>query len=452
VAARPGTQAIDALASAPPRWNLAATGALLTAGTGVALYATLGWVYSSLMVSFFGGQLVAGRQSILSSAGAVATTVLACAVTGAYCAARPGPGALLFALQLAFVVIPLQALTSVGALYAQPAFSAGVGLAFTLAVAVAACIPRLRAAPPPRTVALMIVVLLVLAGLYLYGVLIAGGGLQRFNFDLSKAYDIRAEFLEQSQLPMVGYLVPWFGYVLNPALCLVGLRRRAWLWVIVSLALQALLFGATGYRSFLFLPLLIAGCAWLGARRHLPTLLILAVGLVIAIALALYAITDVAFIPALLVERLVMVPAEVHFWYYDYFATQGHDLLMLSQSVLSPFANAPSQPIADTIGRLYLGGLASANVGLFGDAYANFGFIGCAVYGVLTALLVSAVDGLGRNFPRWFAAGLVGAAALQLVNAGLLTTMATHGFALLLVVLWLLQPQPRRAPVGAPGG
>jgi hypothetical protein len=451
VASSPGTQAMDALASAPPRSNRAATGALLTAGTGVALCAALGWVYSSLMVSVFGGQLVAGRASTLSTAGALATSALASAVTGAYCAARPGAGALVFALQLAFVVIPLQALTSVGAFGAQPAFSSGVGLAYVLAVAVAASIPRLRAQPPRRAVVLIFAGVMVLAGVYLYGVLIAGGGLRRLNFSLLAAYDTRFEFLAEAQPPLVGYLVPWFAYVLNPTLGLVGLRRRAWSWVIVALALQALLFAMTGYRSFLFLPLLIAGCAWLGGRRHLPTLLMLAVGLVIAIALAYYAITDDPFIPALAIDRLVMVPAEVHFWYYDYFGTQGHNLLMLTQSVLSAFAFVASEPIAQTIGHLYVGSTASANVGLFGDAYANFGFIGCAVYGVLTAVLVSALDGLGRNLPRWFVAGLVGAVALQLVNSGLPTTMATHGFALLLVVLWLLQPRSARVAAGRPG-
>jgi len=442
------TQAIGAPASATPRWNHAATGASLTVVTGVALHLVLAWVYVNLVVQTFSGQVISERAFGAAGAVALAVTVIACAATGAYCATREAAGGLVFALQLTFLVIPLQALTSVGFVYARLEFSTVIGLAYTLAVAIAAWMPRTRVAPPRHITALVIAAILVLGGIYLYGALAASGGLQRINFDLNKVYDVRAEFLEEGLPPFGGYLVPWFGYVLNPALFLVGLRRRAWTWMAVSAALQVLLFSTTGFRAFLFVPVLVAGCAWLSGRRYLPTMLMLGVGAVIAVGLVLYAITDVALIPAILVYRLLIVPAEVHCWYYDYFSIQGHDLLMLTQSVLSSLGHATQMPIADTIGRAYAGGLTSANVGLFGDAYANFGLPGCFAYGALAALLVSALDALSRDLPRWLAAGLAGAPALQLVNSGLLTTMSTHGFALLLVVLWLLQPRSGRAAAG----
>jgi hypothetical protein len=451
VAATPDTPAIGALASAVPRWSRPATGAVLTAATGAALHLALAWVYLNLIVRAFSGQVIAERAFGVPGLAALAITIVASAVTGAYCSARSGAGGLVFALQLTFLIIPLQALTSVGFYYALPEFSSVVGLAYVLAVVIAAWLPRMRVARPRRSTALIIIGLMMLAGLYLYVALIAGGGLQRLNFDLTKVYDVRAEFLEEALPPFGGYLVPWFGYVLNPALCLVGVRRRAWTWMALSVAMQALLFGSTGFRAFLFLPLLIAGCAWLGSRRYLPTMLMLGVGAVISLALLLYAITDSPLIPALGVYRLLLVPAEVHFWYYDYFATQGHDLLMLTQSVFASLGHSAQQPIAETVGRAYGGGLMSANVGLFGDAYANFGVAGCFAYAVLTALLVSALDALSRDLPRWLAAGLIGAPALQLVNSGLLTTMATHGFALLLLVLWLLQPLSRPRAVGRAG-
>jgi len=436
-----GIQAIGAPASATPRWNRAATGAILAVATGVALHLLLAWVYANLIVQVFSGQVIAERAFNLSGMAALAITIVACAATGAYCTARPGAGGLLFALQLTLLVVPLQALTSAGFYYARPEFSSLVGLSYVLAVAIAGWLPRVRVVPPRRSTALIVVALMVLGGVYLYGALIAGGAFQRLNFDLSKVYEVRAQFLEEALPPFGGYLVPWFGYVLNPVLFLVGVRRRSWTLMVLSLALQTLLFGATGFRAFLFLPLFIAGCAWLGGRRYLPATLMLGAGAVVVLALLLYAITDSAVIPSLAVWRLLVIPAEVHYWYYDYFATQGHDLLMLTQSVLAPLGHGAQQPIADIIGRAYVGGTESANVGLFGDAYANFGVLGCIAFAVLAALLVSVLDALGRNLPRWLAAGLVGAPALTLVNSGLLTTLGTHGLALLLVVLWLLQPR-----------
>jgi hypothetical protein len=452
LSASPNAPAIGALAGAAPRWNRTATGAVLAVATGVALHLELAWVYSNLIVQIFSVQVIAERAFDLAGVSALAITVVACAATGAYCVARPGAGGVLFALQLTLLIVPLQALTSAGFVYARPEFSALVGLAFVLAVAIAGWVPRMRVAPPRRPTALVIVGLTLLAGVYLYGALIAGGALQRLNFDLTKVYEIRAEFMDEALPPFGGYLVPWFGYVLNPVLFLVGLRRRAWTWMALSVVLQSVLFGATGFRAFLFLPLLIAGCAWLGGRRYVPAMLMLGVGAVVTLAVIVYAITDLVAIPSLAVYRLLLIPAEIHFWYYDYFAVQGHDLLMLTQSVLSPLGRGTQLPITDTIGRAYLGGAASANVGLFADAYANFGFVGCAAFAVLLALVVSVLDALGRNLPPWFAAGMVGIPALQLVNSGLLTTMATHGFALLLLMLWLLQPRAARAAVDPAGG
>ena len=88
------------------------------------------------------------------------------------------------------------------------------------------------------------------------------------------------------------------------------------------------------------------------------------------------------------------------------------------------------------IGWKYLGSAASANVGLFGDAFANFSFAGCAIFALLFGLVMKVVDAAARAVDTRFAAALVAMPAFQLVNSGLLTTLLTHGLALAILILW----------------
>src|SRR5262249_26437912 len=144
-------------------------------------------------------------------------------------------------------------------------------------------------------------------------------------------------------------------------------------------------------------------------------------------------------IPSLLVYRLLLIPAELHFWYYDFFGVHGQPLLLLSQSVLSAASEQHySVPIAEVIGWKYMGSKASANVGLFGYAFSNLGYAGIAAFAVLFALTLKVIDSAGRRtWPR-LAAGLVGVPAFQLVNSGLQTTLVTHGLLITMLALWLL--------------
>jgi hypothetical protein len=424
--------------------------AVATAAAALALHVTISTIYATLIVDVFGGELGRAGSGPLDDLIAYLVTVIAAALVGAYCRRRPGAGALMLAFQLTFVVIPLQALVTAGYVYASPLFGTTVGLSLVAAALTSLYLPALRVGLG-RGVAVGAVIVLVALTLYTFGSLVAAGGLGRLNFDLSKVYDFRADFLEQNAFPASGYLVPWSGYVLTPALLVLGMRLRSVLVVGAGLVLEVVLFGMTNFRAFLFVPVLLLGGAWLGRRLWLPVFLIGGAVSVAAIGMGVFAVTGDTLLPGIAIDRLLVIPAELHYWYYDYFHTQGHPLLLLTQSVLSHYGRAGVEPIAETVGWAYMGSNASANVGLFGDAYANFGLAGCVVFGVLFGILVRLVESLAAGLSRSQASALVGAPALALVNSGFLTTLATHGLLLMLVVMWLLRAVPDRARRGAEG-
>jgi hypothetical protein len=421
---------------------------LVTTLLGLALQWQIARVYSGLIVEVFGGVRFEHVTGTLEIPLSYLLTALASAACALYCERRPGPSRVIVVVHLLAVVIPLQALLAAQAELARPEFAFTVALAFLAAVAFAGLMPEISVPPAGKPVRVALFIGSGLLTVYVFAALTGSGGLARFSFDLSAVYEVREEFLE-GLAPLVGYFVPWQGYVFNPALMLIGFRRRSLLITAAGLALQLLLFGMTGYRAFLGIPLLLVGFYLLGRRRHLAALALAAMMGVIVLALLLYAWLDQPLIPGLLVDRLIVVPAEIHYWYYDFFGVHGAPALQLSQSILAPLTEAHyGTPIAEVIGWKYLGSAASANVGLFGDAFANFGFAGCAIFALLFALVLKAVDAAARGADPRLAAALVAMPSFQLVNSGLLTTLLTHGLGLAIVILWALASSPARRRAG----
>ena len=245
-------------------------------------------------------------------------TAVATAVCALYCEKRRGPSRVLVVIQLVAVIIPLQALLAAHFEFARPEFAVAVALAYVGSLVFAGGMPEVQLRPAPAALRVLLLLGGVIVTAYVYAALFIGGGLGRISFDLTAVYEVREEFLEQIA-PLIGYLVPWQGYVLNPALMLFGLKRRSLLIGLLGLALQLLLFGMTGFRAFLFIPLLVLAFYFIGYHRWLLVAAISGVLLVIGAALLLYVWFMNPLIPALLVDRVIVVPAEIHYWYYDFF-------------------------------------------------------------------------------------------------------------------------------------
>jgi hypothetical protein len=429
----------------PPRQGVRVSPALLaTALLGVALQYVIARTYAGLVVDIFGGARAAYASGVEIPI-SYALTAVATAACALYCQQRTGGSRVIAVVHLVAVVIPLQALVAAHFELAQLEFAAAVSLAYLATLAFAAWMPEVQVTRPGLASRVALVVAGTAVTAYVFGVLLTSGGAARLSFDLTAVYNVREEFLERSA-PFMGYLVPWQGYVLNPALMLIAWRRRSLLIGILALTLQLALFGMTGFRAFLMIPLLLPGLYLCGRSRQLPVLALGGMMAVVGVALALYAWLDQPLIPLLLVDRVIVVPAEIHYWYYDFFGVHGQAPLQLSQSLLAALSSAHySAPIAEIIGWKYIGSASSANVGVFGDAFANFGFAGCAIFALLLALVFKAVDAAGRATDPRVAAALLGIPAFQLVNTGLLTTLLTHGLALAILVLWALgTPASRR--------
>jgi len=402
-------------------------------------------IYGDLIVELFGGARMGHASSGVEIPVSYALTAIAAAATARYCERRTGPSRVVLVIHLVAVIIPLQALVVAQFELARPEFAAAVALAFLLSLTLAAATPEIRLPASRRSARVLFILIAAVLAAYVYTALILHGGITRFTFDLASVYKVRDDYLD-NPAPLVGYLVPWQGSVLNPALMLLGFKRRSLLLGVSGLVLQLVLFGMTGFRAFLLMPVLLLGLYLFGARRHLAAVALAGMMTIVAIALLVYAWLDVPVVPALLVDRVIVVPAELHYWYYDFFGVHGQMPLQLSQSLFAAVAPVHySAPIAEVIAWKYMGLPVSANVGMFADAFANFGFAGCAIFALLFTAVLKAVDAAGHGLDARVQAALVGMSAFQLVNSGLLTTLLTHGLGLVILVLWVF---PGERPSG----
>ena len=258
-----------------------------------------------------------------------------------------------------------------------------------------------------------------------------------FNFDLTKVYDIRSQYRE-AHIPLAGYLFNWMAFVVNPVFFALFIRKRKWFLVALIVLLQVLLFSVTGLKSLLFALAFVLALMWVIRRRNpLGYTAIGLSGIVILSMLSYYLIDDL-WISSLFTRRVLLVPAQLSFLYYDFFSK--NDLVFLSASRLGSSMSYPYPlPPGNLIAEAYYGRPATnACTGVVGDAYMNFGLIGLALWSVLLTIILKLVDTCSKRVDLRIGIAAIAMPAITLTNSGLLTNLLTHGLLLALLLLYLL--------------
>lgn len=264
-----------------------------------------------------------------------------------------------------------------------------------------------------------------------------------FNFDFAKVYDIRAEYGARG-VALAGYLFHWSAYIVNPIFFAIFLVKRNWFLVGVVIFLQVLLFSVTGMKAFLFALPFVLVLIWIISRKN--PLFWMAFGLtaLILVGLLSYWLIDYSDISSLVVRRVLFVPAQLSFFYYDFFSQ--HDHTFLSQHrIFGDFLDYPYHlPPANLIGEVYYdSSKTSANNGLYADAYMSFGFIGFVFWAILLTIILKLIDSFSQHKQKIIAVAAIARPAGFLINSAFLTSLLTHGLLLSLIILYLLPKEKK---------
>ena len=264
-----------------------------------------------------------------------------------------------------------------------------------------------------------------------------------FKFDLTKVYDIRTQYV-QTKIPLAGYFFNWMGYVVNVAFFALFINKKKWIFAALIAVLQLLLFSATGNKTFLFaLPFALA-LMWIISRKNPLTYMAVCLIAIILLGMLSYWLVDDVWIISLFTRRVLFVPAQLTFYYYDFFS--AHEPVFLSHSIFRFFLNYP-YPLGPPhlIGEVYFDKpQMAANNGIIGDAFMNFRFIGLVFWSTLLVIILKLVDSCSKGKNIKIGTAVVALPVIALTNSALLTCLLTHGLLLALLLLYLL---PKEQPL-----
>lgn len=296
--------------------------------------------------------------------------------------------------------------------------------------------PRIIIPPPPRFLTLSLIVIGLVGCVYVYLRLIISGGIGRLNFDFYSVYEMREEYRDII-LPGFGYLLPWVAYVANIAFLIYFFVRKNWYLMFFIIALQVLLFGMTNFKTFLFVPFI--SLFLIIARQYISLARVMLLGMLIV---PLIGIVVTAFGEPMgisLVRRALFVPAGLHGLYFDYFSNMPSSAM--SGTRFASFFSAPYDSTSIKIlAWVFWEREFNPNVGWVGDAYAQFNWIGVLIYTIIFGAMLMLADNLvaSMQLKRKEIEGLFIGPAIALCNSSLTVFMLTHGFLIMLIVLWIL--------------
>ena len=264
------------------------------------------------------------------------------------------------------------------------------------------------------------------------------------NFNLTKVYEIRERYSEAA-IPFAGYLFHWLAYIVNPLFFSYFIIRKRWYYVLIIVSMQLLLFFSTGNKSFLFALILVLVLMKVITRKN-PIAWIMAglIGILSFSMMSWWLIEDL-WVSSLLVRRTLFIPAQLAFYYYDFFSHS--QLILLSDSIFRFFTDYPYHlNPAHLISEVYFNKPEMAsNTGIVGNAYMNFGLWGMFFFGLIFIVILKLIDSSSNNRDVRIGVAAISMPTINLINSGLLTTLLTHGLLLAVVLLYLFPSQKQDA-------
>lgn len=184
--------------------------------------------------------------------------------------------------------------------------------------------------------------------------------------------------------------------VVCPLYMIIAMKEKKWAFFGFALLVQCYTYSVTGFKTYLFIPLVVIGVQMIPKLSVKKTILAgLPTGL--TVMGLLHMLTRSRMLYALIGDRMIFMPARIKYSYFDYFSQ--HDFARFSQNTLSKLLGVRSNydiPVPYLIGDKYFSKPEMwTNAGFMADAYANLGIAGILLMAaVLVAVLMLLRHGL----------------------------------------------------------
>lgn len=256
------------------------------------------------------------------------------------------------------------------------------------------------------------------------------------NFDLYSVYELR-EKNPTGKIPFSGYSINWVAKSALPFILLFSLYRYKTvfnIWVLFVFVSILILFFNTGHKSFLFNIPFVLILYYLVKSKHFLVLFVSSLLIISITGLLIFWLMDDKTILTLFIRRSLYIPAQLSFYYHEFYLDQP---LYLSNSFLSSLSEylhhlEPAHMISN---EYFNSDKMAANNGIISDGFKHFGYIGLLIWSVLLSLFLKFADALRSITPTLILIPLLILGAKSFIDGAFFTSLLTHGILISLLVL-----------------
>lgn len=265
----------------------------------------------------------------------------------------------------------------------------------------------------------------------------------RLFIDFNDVYDYRLD-TSNYMSSFEAYVFAWNTNIFLP-LCLAWkIHLKKFMQSGVVCVLFLLSYSIYGSKGIFFSLLSVIG-VWILNKFRVVYYTETAIGcfLIVSVLLSIICVEgNITKVFGALLYRLLFIPAEAHFYYFDFFQT--NELLYLRQSILRFFGTSPyEKEVSVLIGSdpkyTLIGTYINLNNGLFSDAYSNFGVFGALLYPIFIILTIYFVE---KNFKRFdvdIRYSIYIGMAMFFISAPFFTSLLTGGVIVLILFCGFLK-------------
>lgn len=259
----------------------------------------------------------------------------------------------------------------------------------------------------------------------------------KFNFNIMDVYELREENPTGS-VPFSGYIINWTSKVLLPfLLAFAVVKNKNYLnpSSLYILCLILLLFSVTGHKGYLFVAPAIFGTIWLLSTKNFFFNLLLVFIAICGVGLLLFYLFDNKLILTLFIRRTLFIPAQLSFYYYDFFQDNP---IYLSNSVFRYFFDYPYElePPYLIAQHYFNKPEMSSNNGIIADGFMHFGMVGVFIWAMLFSFLLKVLNVITINKNKLILWSLILISSRVFSDGSFFTGLLTHGFLLLILIVY----------------
>lgn len=262
-----------------------------------------------------------------------------------------------------------------------------------------------------------------------------------FNLSFLNVYDYRLDFNESLDFPL-NYLLPIAAGACVGFCTAVSVDQKNWVIAASVILMGVMFFGFSSHKAFLFYPVFAVAGYFLVKWNKGGILLVSGIA-AIGVATLLSTGVTANILSSSFANRLIFIPAQIHFVFYEEFTQIGPQLWAESKFSLGLVKPSLPVPAVFYIGEKMTGLIdVGANTGWIANGYMNAGYAGIAFYAVLLSVIIVFIEYLGDLYGQAFVTAAFIIPIYSIINSiDLLAGLLTGGLmAVIVIFLALVQP------------